>query len=245
MKDIRQKLLATFQLEHRDHVDQIRTLLAAIEKSGEPAGGELEEVFRRAHSLKGAARAVDLRPVEGLAHHLETLFSRMRRGELPFNKEVSGAVELALNASEDCVAAIGGNGPAPSFQTALSTLERVLGIGPEPEAEVIKAPVDAVPAVVFQPLETLRITTQNFDGLLRSAGGLLMERQRQNEVTALLGGILRQVSELARETENVRRAVAGATSARGGHSKLNTMMDTLQRWDPLESTCRHASLSIL
>ncbi len=230
MKDIRQKLLATFQLEHRDHVDQIRALLAAVEKSGEPAGGELEEVFRRAHSLKGAARAVDLRPVEGLAHHLETLFSRMRRGELPFNKEVSGAVELALNASEDCVAAIGGNGPAPSFQTALSTLERVLGIGPEPDTEVIAAPVDATAAVVFQPLETLRITTQNFDGLLRSAGGLLMERQRQNEVTTLLGGILRQASELAKETENVRRAVASpGSTGRGSHSKLNVMMDGLQR----------------
>ncbi len=225
MKDIRQRLLATFQLEHRDHVDQIRALLAAVEKSGEPAGDELEEVFRRAHSLKGAARAVDLRPVEGLAHHLETLFSRMRRGELPFNKEVSGAVELALNASEDCVAAIGGNGPAPSFQTALSTLERVLGIVPEPETEVIAAPVDAKAAVVFQPLETLRITTQNFDGLLRSAGGLLLERQRQNEVTALLGGILRQASELAREAEIVRRAVPG----RGAYSKLNVMMDGLQR----------------
>ena len=225
MKDIRQKLLATFQLEHRDHMDQIRALLAAVEKSGGPAGDELEEVFRRAHSLKGAARAVDLRPVEGLAHHLETLFSRMRRGELPFNKEVSGAVELALNASEDCVAAIGGNGPAPSFQTALSTLERVLGIGPEPDTEVIAAPVDATAAVVFQPLETLRITTQNFDGLLRSAGGLLLERQRQNEVTALLGGILRQASELAREAENVRRAAPG----RGAYSKLNVMMDGLQR----------------
>ena len=72
MKDIRQKLLATFQIEHRDHVEQIRSLLAMIEKTAvEPAGAELEEAFRRAHSLKGAARAVDLRPVEGLAHRLE------------------------------------------------------------------------------------------------------------------------------------------------------------------------------
>ena len=80
LKDIRQKLLATFQVEHRDHVEQIRSLLAMIEKtSGPPGEGALEEVFRRAHSLKGAARAVDLRPVEGMAHRLETLFSRVRQ----------------------------------------------------------------------------------------------------------------------------------------------------------------------
>jgi two-component system chemotaxis sensor kinase CheA len=79
LKDIRQKLLATFQIEHRDHVEQIRSLLSVVGKtSGQPPGAELEEAFRRAHSLKGAARAVDLRPVEGLAHRLETLFSRVR-----------------------------------------------------------------------------------------------------------------------------------------------------------------------
>ena len=83
MKDIREKLLATFQIEHRDHVEQIRSLLAMIEKTAvEPGGPQLEEAFRRAHSLKGAARAVDLHPVEGLAHRLETLFSRVRQGVL-------------------------------------------------------------------------------------------------------------------------------------------------------------------
>jgi two-component system, chemotaxis family, sensor kinase CheA len=227
VKDIRQKLLATFQVEHRDHVDQIRALLAAVEKSGQPEGSELEEIFRRAHSLKGAARAVDLRPVEGLAHHLETLFSRLRRGELAFNKDVSGAVESALNASEDCVAAIGGSGTPASFPAGLSALERVLGIGPEPDA--FQAPsAEPSTVAVFQPLETIRITTQNFDGLLRSAGGLLMERQRQNEVTVLLGGILRQASELAREAESVRHTV-GASVPRGGRLKLNVLMDSLQK----------------
>src|SRR5579872_4748957 len=100
LKDLRQKLLATFQVEHRDHVGQIRSLLAMLEQTGKPAaGGELEEAFRRAHSLKGAARAVDLHPVEGLAHRLETLFSRVRQGVLPLNPEVSGVVQQVLDAS--------------------------------------------------------------------------------------------------------------------------------------------------
>src|SRR5262249_26064947 len=68
LKDIRQKLLATFQIEHHDHLEHIRSLVAMIVKTSAPrAGPELEEAFRRAHSLKGAARAVDLRSVEGLA----------------------------------------------------------------------------------------------------------------------------------------------------------------------------------
>ena len=49
MKDIRQKLLATFQIEHRDHVEQIRSLLAMIGKTAvEPAGAELENLLGNA-----------------------------------------------------------------------------------------------------------------------------------------------------------------------------------------------------
>jgi len=41
--------------------------------------------FRRAHSLKGAARAVDLDAVEELASGIETLFSGVREGSLPLD----------------------------------------------------------------------------------------------------------------------------------------------------------------
>src|SRR5260370_14295224 len=151
MKDIRQKLLATFQIEHRDHVEQIRSLLAMIEKTAvQPAGAELEEAFRRAHSLKGAARAVDLHPVEGLAHRLETLFSRVRQGVLLLDQNVTGVVQQVLDASEDFVMALGENRPTPGFGSALRTIERLLGM--QPEAGVTEPDTATVPA--FQPLET-------------------------------------------------------------------------------------------
>src|SRR5258708_18467730 len=98
-------------------------------------GAALDEVFRRAHSLKGAARAVDLRPVEGLAHRLETLFSRVRQGVLLLDKNVTGTVQQVLDASEDCVTALGENRPPADFKAALEAIERVLGIEPEAAAE--------------------------------------------------------------------------------------------------------------
>ena len=216
MKDIRQRLLATFQIEHRDHVEQIRSLLAMIGKTSvQPAGAELEEAFRRAHSMKGAARAVDLRPVEGLAHRLETLFSRIRQGVLLLDKNVAGVVQQVLDASEDCVSALGENRPTPGFESALQAIERVLGI--EPEAAGATGPETAAPVPAFQPLETVRITARNFDGLLRSAGGLLTESQRQIQVTDQLRaidgqlagmekGVQRgQIRSLARQVAALRR----------------------------------------
>jgi two-component system chemotaxis sensor kinase CheA len=211
LKDIRQKLLATFQIEHRDHVEQIRSLLAMIAKTaGQPPGAELEEAFRRAHSLKGAARAVDLHPVEGLAHRLETLFSRVRQGVLLLDNNVASVVQQVLDASEDCVTSLGENRPTPGLGSALQAIERLLGI--EPEAVVAAEPETAAPVPAFQPIETVRITARNFDGLLRSAGGLLTESQHQNEVAERLTGMASQLAGMEKEAECVHRL--GAASLR-------------------------------
>jgi two-component system, chemotaxis family, sensor kinase CheA len=215
MKDIRQKLLATFQIEHRDHIEQIRSLLAMIEKtSGQPQGTELDEVFRRAHSLKGAARAVDLHQVEGLAHRLETLFSRVRQGQMPLDKSVAGVVQQVLDASEDCVMALGENRPTLGFEPALRALEQVLQIEPGPADRIEPEAAPATPVPAFQPLEMVRITTQNFDGLLRSAGGLLGECQRQNQLTVQLQDLSHQIAVLEKESETVQRQLAAPEFAR-------------------------------
>jgi two-component system chemotaxis sensor kinase CheA len=224
-RDIRQKLLATFQIEHRDHVEQIRSLLAMIEKtSGQPASAELDEAFRRAHSLKGAARAVDLRPVEGLAHRLETLFSRVRQGALPFDRNVAGVVCQALDASEDCVAALGDNRLTADFGPALRAIERVLGMEPEAPDRQELEPTEPTPG--FLPLETVRVTVQNFDGLLRSAGGLFDEGQRQNGVTAQLNMIAEQVAGMEKEAEHMRRS---SSLSRGhGNARVSVFLDSME-----------------
>jgi two-component system chemotaxis sensor kinase CheA len=229
LKDIRQKLLATFQIEHRDHVEQIRSLLAMIGKTAvQPAGAELEEAFRRAHSLKGAARAVDLHPVEGLAHRLETLFSRVRQGVLLLDTNVAGVVQQVLDASEDCVTALGENRQAPGFASALQAIERLLGIEPEAAGAAEPRSEPSVPA--FQPLETVRITARNFDGLLRSAGGLLAESQRQNQVTEQLNGIANQLACMEKEAECARRAAAQplrSQDAGSEFSRLRVFLDSM------------------
>lgn len=102
MKDIRRTLLAAFRIEHREHLEYIRGALAHVEEGG-PAWdqAELDEVFRRAHSLKGAARAVDLRPIEVVSHRLETLFGRLRSGLARLDAGAVAVVHKALNAIED------------------------------------------------------------------------------------------------------------------------------------------------
>lgn len=206
MNDIRQKLLAAFQAEHREHLEQIRGILAKSPEGG-PARAELDEVFRRAHSLKGAARAVDLRPVETLAHRLETLFSRVREGALRLDGETVRLVQRVLDEVEDLTATLlGGQVPAgPSL--AQAAIEQLLGLETEgtPAAEP-PPPEASAPA---PPLgETLRVNATSLDRLHRSTGQLLVESRRQEAVTQGLSGVARQLAEVDREWQRLHQSAA-------------------------------------
>jgi two-component system, chemotaxis family, sensor kinase CheA len=104
MADLREQLLAAFAVEYREHLDVMRAALKRT-RGGEPL--DAKEVFRRAHSLKGAARAVELPAVEELAHGLESLFSEALQNDSALPAE---AIDEALRRLDDIEAAAS---PAP------------------------------------------------------------------------------------------------------------------------------------
>ncbi|MBC8509392.1 MAG: Hpt domain-containing protein [Chloroflexi bacterium] len=93
-EEFKRTLLATFKGELDDHLGTLNRELLALERNPPQDEQEaiLEEVFRAAHSIKGAARAVDLGNISMLAHRLEDVFSALhhrddcfafRRGQDP------------------------------------------------------------------------------------------------------------------------------------------------------------------
>ncbi|URD39047.1 Hpt domain-containing protein [Methylobacterium tardum] len=135
-EDIRQLLLAAFDVEHREHVTAIRGALGS-------ATPDWNDVFRRAHSLKGASRAVDLPAVEAVAHRLETLFERVRTGATALDRDAANAVHLALDRVEAYVAGLK-DGAGPEMPSdALTALGRVLD---PPGAAQESAPAAAEPS---------------------------------------------------------------------------------------------------
>ncbi|MDA0588117.1 MAG: hybrid sensor histidine kinase/response regulator [Planctomycetota bacterium] len=85
------RLMATFLDELDEHVQKMSHCVLALEK--EPSGKEREEyiaeLFRAAHSLKGAARAVDQPQIERLCHVLEDAFGAIRAGTFETSPELS------------------------------------------------------------------------------------------------------------------------------------------------------------
>jgi two-component system, chemotaxis family, sensor kinase CheA len=81
-EEFHKQLLATFREEAEEHLAEITEELLALEKTGITPGSPLvERVYRKTHSLKGSARAVNLREIESVCQNLESVFSLMKKGE--------------------------------------------------------------------------------------------------------------------------------------------------------------------
>ena len=83
-RDFLEKLLSTFKVEAEEHIQAMSSGLIELEKAAD-AGKRaeiIERVFREAHSLKGAARAVNSVEIEAICQSLENIFSALKNKEI-------------------------------------------------------------------------------------------------------------------------------------------------------------------
>lgn len=98
-EELLKRLCATFKVEAEDHLQAMSSVLLDLEKnpSGEKDAEQIEVVFRRAHSLKGAARAVNLTAIETICHSLENFFTGWKRREINPGPEHFDTLHRALD----------------------------------------------------------------------------------------------------------------------------------------------------
>jgi len=75
------RLMTAFIDEADGHLETLKTLAEALARAPTPAADTLTTMVRAAHSLRGAARAVALRPIEQIALGLETDLRALASGE--------------------------------------------------------------------------------------------------------------------------------------------------------------------
>ncbi len=96
--ELLKKLLATFRLEADGHLQNMVAGLLSLEKTPVAEQSALVEViFRAAHSLKGAARAVNLTHVEAVCRSLENVFSATKDRRLIISSDL---IDLLLQATD-------------------------------------------------------------------------------------------------------------------------------------------------
>lgn len=174
------KLVAMFKSEAADHLANINQLLLQLERAaeGENQTEHLEEIFRAAHSLKGAARTVGFTQLESIAHQVESVLGSARDGQTQLTSKVCDVlyqaldmIQLILNSSQD------GNEYKVDAESLLERLSRLQNGKPSsvpvPMEETASPRMfEAVaPAVVD---ETVRVNISKLETLMAQASELLI-----------------------------------------------------------------------
>ncbi|HEY3898540.1 MAG TPA: response regulator [Chthoniobacter sp.] len=171
--DFLKKLRATFQVEAREHLEAIAGGLLELETASDPetVRQRIERIFRAAHSLKGAARAVDFVDVESRCQSLEDTFATWKRSQVAPG---AGSLDAAHRVLDQVAASISGS-PSP------------------PVASPAPSPV-AVPEVLPRERvssETVRISVAKLDARLVEAEEMLTAKltaaQRAKDLAELAG----------------------------------------------------------
>ena len=181
--DFLAQLRATFAIEAEEHLHAITTGLLELEKApGSDAQRRLvETIFRAAHSLKGAARAVDLIDIESRCQSLEDTFAAWRRRDSPPAPEAFDTVHRTL----DAIGAAMGVSPASQPPAAVSAPAAAAA----PAASEPSAGSPAVLDRVIAPDETVRIAVSKLDARMVEAEEMLTVKltvaQRADDLRAL------------------------------------------------------------
>jgi two-component system chemotaxis sensor kinase CheA len=105
-KEFLKRLRDIFRIESEEHIRAISAGLMDLEKhlGKEILPEVIETIFREAHSLKGAARSVDLRNVEAVCQPLEGAFSALKRQEIALSPAMCDLFHRTLNVIAELIA---------------------------------------------------------------------------------------------------------------------------------------------
>lgn len=230
--DLMQRLLVTFQGEAEDHLKALFTLLIDLEREPEPGEQKrlVETLFRRMHTLKGAAHAVNLLDVAELCQALESLLSDLKRGEIAMDPPLLDQLHREVNALEGRIfpgcqvpAARPEKTPAP---------ERKPPPKPAPAASELPQPADPPPARPAQAApekggETVRVPVQLLESLLLKAEELSAVKLGAAELVQGVGSLAARVAAMAQRL-NESSALARGVLRRGAAGELGQLAHRVQ-----------------
>jgi len=160
------ELMATFQTELKEHLSMLTKDLLSLERN--PTSNEranlITNVFRAAHSIKGAARTVNLQDIETIAHRIEDVLVKIREGHLSLTPHLFDVLLTAVDAIGNAMAAHlrGEQMPTEIMSAVLARLDEAAG--EQTESGTVQATIEASEKEKSLPPEPLAITSLDSKG---------------------------------------------------------------------------------
>jgi two-component system chemotaxis sensor kinase CheA len=199
------RLRETFRIEAEEHVRALSTGLIELDKNTDAAkqAQVIETVFREAHSLKGAARSVNLPDIESLCQSLESVFAALKRHEIELqpalldllHQTVDGITRLVPPA--DAEGAKTGQAYNGELARQLEKAAKGLPLAAKPENNVPQARLESP----LPQAETVRIPIAKLDPLLLQAEEMLSAKMAAGQRAAELREINRTLSSWKAESD--------------------------------------------
>lgn len=177
------RLRATFRVEAKEHVDALFHGISELESltDADSRVALVEQVFREAHSLKGAARSVDEMAIESICQSLEDTFAAMKRNELAETPALYENLLLTLNQLSALLGETSVAPPPPAHEAPLppaaetplaaSASKAAPGIEKTAAANTVRIPIAKLDSIFLQVEEML--------------SAKLLAQQRRQELSAM------------------------------------------------------------
>ncbi|MDA3824112.1 MAG: Hpt domain-containing protein, partial [Bacteroidales bacterium] len=225
-KEFQKRLLATFKIEAAEHVEAISSGILNLEKANDAmqVKGIVEIVFREAHSLKGAARAVNMEQIENICKLLESVFMLVKQEQLQLDPTAYDRMHLSLDfitgllESSEEMGIEDGNGEI--FFGLLDKLEEIIEgetiKTDQPEIVRINEPINEPevvrkqhqetpvqkPSSETQPTkETIRVPILKLDAIMRQAEELISLKLKLAQHNIDLNGQQIQLGKLKKSVQ--------------------------------------------
>jgi two-component system chemotaxis sensor kinase CheA len=199
-------LLQIFAAEQAEHLARIRSLLGSLQGAAPADRGVLfDELLRRAHTLKGAARAVGLVETEQLAHEVEDIFVGLRqRGEEP-DTGTRNVINQALDRAEDLLAwSLGQRSKPQPVETFRQLQEQADGSREENRG----APSSEVAPVLTAMDDLVRVDARTLDAVIRTSSNLMASAASGMAAVRRMEDHAAEIESTLREYRRLRRAAA-------------------------------------
>ncbi len=221
--DFLRELLADFKIEAEEHYQAIVNGLLFLEQKPEDSQkmSVIEKTFREVHSLKGAARAVNLIEIERLCQSVEGVFHTLKDGKeilSPFafdvlHKAVDTLYTL-LNETDKATKSVGANSLAQMMRR-LDGIQKGDGVVHSQPAPVKPAvahqepPVEREKPVIAEPhqsRETVRISIAKLQKLLVEAEEFLtMKSTLRYQIDQMSKSGIKEIDPFVRNLEKFQR----------------------------------------
>jgi len=111
----RKRLLSTFKVEAQDHLKTLTSGLIELEKQPPPdvQVETLETIYRSSHSLKGAARAVNVGDIEAICQAAEGVFAMWKQKKISPSPELFDTLYHAIDVIRIILVSLEEGQPAP------------------------------------------------------------------------------------------------------------------------------------